>query len=232
MNLLVISGGGHPYHESTPVLLDFLGKDGHEVKMTDDASILTTDEMGEFDALVFNTRREFDAASDTDMTLTENQRIALSQYVGGGHGFVCIHISGCRPKDWQEYHDITGGGWISGESYHPPYGQFTVNVSDSDHPCAEGIEDFVTNDELYMNIATKSGNDVFLTASAEDGTHAWGPNRAPTFMPGGAYDLAWTRTYGNGKVFKTTLGHNGLSFQTPQFQRLVLNGVNWVTDKG
>ena len=188
--------------------------------------------MKDFDALVFNTRREFDAASDTDMTLTENERIALSQYVGGGHGFVCIHISGCRPKDWREYHDITGGGWISGESYHPPYGQFTVNVSDSDHPCAEGIEDFVTNDELYMNIATKSGNDVFLTASAEDGTHAWGPDRAPTFMPGGAYDLAWTRAYGNGKVFKTTLGHNGLSFQTPQFQRLVLNGVNWVTDKG
>ncbi len=232
MNLLVISGGGHPYHESTPVLLDFLGKDGHEVQMSEDASILTTDAMKEFDALVFNTRREFDAASDTDMTLTENERIALSQYVGGGHGFVCIHISGCRPRDWREYHDITGGGWISGESYHPPYGQFTVNVSDSDHPCAEGIEDFVTNDELYMNIATKSGNDVFLTGSSEDGTHAWGPDRAPTFMPGGAYDLAWTRSYGNGKVFKTTLGHNGLSFQTPQFQRLVLNGVNWVTDKG
>ena len=232
MNLLVISGGGHPYHESTPVLLDFLGKNGHEVQMSEDASILTTDAMKEFDALVFNTRREFDAASDTDMTLTENERIALSQYVGGGHGFVCIHISGCRPRDWHEYHDITGGGWISGESYHPPYGQFTVNVSDSNHPCAEGISDFVTNDELYMNIATKSGNDVFLTASAEDGTHAWGPDRAPTFMPGGAYDLAWTRSYGNGKVFKTTLGHNGLSFQTPQFQRLVLNGVNWATDKG
>ena len=232
MNLLVISGGGHPYHESTPVLLDFLGKDGHEVKMTEDATILTTDEMKEFDALVFNTRREFDAARDMDMTLEENERVALSQYVGGGHGFVCIHISGCRPADWREYHDITGGGWISGESYHPPYGQFTVNVSNSDHPCAEGIEDFVTNDELYMNIATLPGNDVFLTGASEDGTHAWGPDRAPTFMPGGAYDLAWTRNYGNGKVFKTTLGHNGLSFETPQFQRLILNGVNWVTDKG
>ena len=232
MNLLVISGGGHPYHESTPVLLDFLAKDGHEVQMTEDASILTTDAMKEFDALVFNTRREFDAARDMDTTLEENERVALSQYVGGGHGFVCIHISGCRPADWHEYHDITGGGWISGESYHPPYGQFTVNVSNSDHPCAEGIGDFVTNDELYMNIASRPGNDVFLTAEAEESTHAWGPDRAPTFMPGGAYDLAWTRGYGNGKVFKTTLGHNGLSFQTPQFQRLVLNGVNWVTDKG
>ena len=226
MNLLVISGGGHPYHESTPALLDFLGKDGHEVQMTEDASVLTTEAMNEFDALVFNTRRE------QELTLEESERIALSQYVGGGHGFVCIHISGCKPAEWPEYHDITGGGWITGESYHPPYGQFTVNVSASDHPCAEGIEDFVTNDELYMNIAARPGNDVFLTGSSEDGTHAWGPNREETFMPGGTYDLAWTRSYGNGKVFKTTLGHNGLSFQTPQFQRLILNGVNWVTDKG
>ncbi len=148
MNLLVISGGGHPYHESTPVLMDFLGKDGHEVRMTEDASILTTDEMQEFDALVFNTRREL------ELTLQENERVGLTQYVGGGHGFVCLHISGCRPAAWPEYHDLTGGGWITGESYHPPYGQFTVSVSDSDHPCAEGIGDFVTNDELYMNIAS------------------------------------------------------------------------------
>ena len=68
--------------------------------------------------------------------------------------------------------------------------------------------------------------DEGLTADAEDGTFMWGGQ--PTFMPGGTYPLAWTRNYGNGKIFKTTLGHNGLSFRTPQFQRLILNGVNWV----
>ena len=49
------------------------------------------------------------------------------------------------------------------------------------------------------------------------------------FMAGGTYPMAWTRNYGNGKVFKTTLGHNGLSVQNEQFQRLILNGVNWTT---
>ena len=39
----------------------------------------------------------------------------------------------------------------------------------------------------------------------------------------------WTRSFGNGKVFVTLLGHNGLSFQTPEFQKIVLNGVNWAT---
>ncbi len=180
--------------------------------------------MREFDALVFNTRRE------GDMLLARDEQVGLTRFVGGGKGFVCIHISGCRPAEWQEYHDVTGGGWITGTSFHPPYGQFTVNVKNAKHPCAKGISDFMTNDELYMGIAVKPGNDVFLTGDAKDGTYVWGGKE--TFMPAGTFALAWTRTYGNGKVFKTTLGHNGLSFQTPQFQKLILNGIEWATSKG
>ena len=207
MNLLVISGGQHPYHESTPVLEDFLKAGGHEVRVTEDAGVLESDGMKDYDALVFNTRRE------GELTLAKDEQVALTQFIGGGKGFVCIHIAGCRPEGWPEYHDITGGGWISGTSTHPPYGQFAVEVKDTGHPCAEGITDFVTNDELYTKLGWKLGNDVFLTAELE----------------GEAHPIAWTRVYGSGRVFKTTLGHNGLSFQTPQLQRLILNGVRWVT---
>ena len=114
MNLLVLSGGNHPYHESTPVLLDFLRQDGHEIQVTEDSNILATEAMEDFDALVFNTRREL------ELTLTREEQMALTQYIGSGGGFVCIHISGCRPANWAEYHDVTGGGWMTGESYHPP----------------------------------------------------------------------------------------------------------------
>ena len=41
MKLLVMSGGRHPYHESTPVLEEFLKANGHEVSVTEDASVLT-----------------------------------------------------------------------------------------------------------------------------------------------------------------------------------------------
>ena len=223
MNLLVLSGGGHPYHESTPILEELLKGAGHEVQVTEDARILVSEGMAEYDALVFNTRRE------QELTLAGDERIALTQFVGGGKGFVCIHISGCRPADWPEYHDVIGGGWVTGHSAHPPYGQFTISVKNADHPCAEGIEEFVTNDELYMQLSWKPGNDVFLTADLAEGTHPWGGK--PTPMAGGTYPMAWTRSYGSGRVFNTTLGHNGLSFQTPQFQRLILNGVNWATSK-
>ena len=209
MKLLVVSGGRHPYHESTPILEDFLKAAGHEVTVTEDAGILASDQMRGYDGLVFNTRRE------AELTLAANERVGVTRFIGGGKGFVCIHIAGCRPESWPEYHDVTGGGWVTGTSTHPPYGQFTVKVTQSDHPCADGIGDFVTNDELYIKLALKPGNDVLLTAD----------------LDGEAKPMAWTRKYGNGRVFKTTLGHNGLSFQTPQFQRLVLNGVSWVTSR-
>ena len=209
MNLLVISGGQHPYEESTPILRVFLKEAGHEVEVTEDTRALVSEGMGEYDALVFNTARV------GDLELPKDEQIAMTQFIGGGHGFVCIHFSGILPDGWPEYDDVTGGGWIRGVSTHPPYGQFTVKVKEAAHPCAQGIADFVTNDELYTKLSWKPGNEVFLTADLE----------------GEAYPMAWTRSYNRGRVFNTALGHNGLSFQTPAFQRLILNGVMWTTAK-
>ena len=231
MKLLVISGGRHPYEESTPILESFLKGAGHEVTVTEDASPLADrSAMSGYDALVFNTRRE-NVPDFGDWTLSESQMQGLKDYVSGGGGFVCIHIATCVAAAWPEYHDITGGGWISGTSYHPPYGEFTVNVSQAGHPGAAGIADFSTNDELYMNLAIKDGNNVFITGAAEDGTWPWGPDRSPTHMPGGTYPLGWTRQYGDGNVFVLLLGHDGRSFETPEFQKLVLNGVDWAAAK-
>jgi len=229
MKLLVISGGRHPYEESTPILGVFLKSAGHDVTITEDASVLGKPaDMNAYDALVFNTRRE-NIPDYADLALSETEQVGLKDFISSGKGFVCIHIAGCLPDTWPGYHDITGGGWISGKSFHPPYGKFTVNVSDSKHAGVHGVADFTTNDELYMGLASRDGNDVFLTGTAEDATHPWGPERQPMQMPGGTFPLGWTRKYGDGKVFVLLLGHDGQSFQTPEFQKIVLNGVDWAT---
>lgn len=227
MDLLVISGGRHPYGESTPALEGFLRGAGHKVTVTEDASVLADGaRMGGYDAVVFNTRRE-NLPDFGDWALGGAERDGLMRYVGSGKGFVCLHIAGCAPADWPEYHELTGGGWVTGTSYHPPYGEMRVRVDNPAHAGAAGVSDFVTSDELYMGIRFNEGNDVFLTGDAEDGTWPWGPERAPVFMPGGTYPLGWTRGYGRGKVFVLLLGHDGRSFETPEFQRIVLNGVAW-----
>ena len=229
MKLLVISGGRHPYAESTPILNEFLTAAGHDVTVTEDASVLANAaELNTFDAMVFNTRRE-NIAGFGDWALEPAECEGMASYISSGKGFVCLHISTCLSATWPEYHNITGGGWISGASYHPPYGEFTVNVSQPEHPGVKGVSDFSTNDELYMGLAYGEGNDIFLSGDSEEGTWPWGPNRDPMFMAGGTYPLAWTRSYGDGKVFVLLLGHDGRSFETPEFQQIVLNGVEWAT---
>ena len=229
MKLLVISGGRHPYEESTPVLEGFLKAAGHDVTITDDPSVLgKAAEMNAYDALVFNTLR-VNSPNFEHMALSENEQLGMKEFISSGKGFICIHISGSLPEAWPEYHDITGGGWIGGTSFHPPYGKFSVTVSDSRHAGVRGVTDFETNDELYMGLAIKGGNDVFLTGTAEGGTHPWGPDRQPMDMPGGTFPLGWTRKYGDGKVYVLLLGHDGQSCQTAEFQKIVLNGVDWVT---
>lgn len=208
MNLLVISGGKHPYHQSTPVLIDFLKSANHTVDLTENPAVLLADKMQRYDALIFNTRRV------EELTLTLEQRAAMAKYIEGGKGFICIHCAGGLPEDWPEYHDITGGGWVySGMSTTPGYGQFQITVKDDGNPCASNISDFITNDELYMNLGWRQDNDVFLACQ-------FGEISQP---------VAWTRKYGKGRVLKTTLGHDGLAFRTPEFQQLILNGVNWTT---
>jgi hypothetical protein len=229
MKLLIISGGRHPYEESTPVLERFLKGAGHDITVTEDPSVLANaPDLNSYDALVFNTRRE-NIPDFGEWALSSSEQNGMKDFISSGKGFVCLHISTCLPGGWPEYHDITGGGWISGTSFHPPYGRFTVNISNSGHPGVNGVAEFDTDDELYMGLAITEGNDVFLTGHTENGTHPWGPDRAPKDMPGGTFPLGWTRRYGQGKVFTLLLGHDGKSFESPEFQQIVLNGVNWST---
>ena len=209
MQLLVISGGRHPYQETTPVLEGFLVGAGHTVAVTEDASVLADGvAMTEFDAVVLNTRRE-NLPDFGDWALSGAEWEGLKRFVMSGRGFVCLHIAGCAAADWPEFDDITGGGWITGVSYHPPYGEMLVRVDNPAHVGVVGVSDFVTRDELYMGIRFREGNDVFLTGDAEDGTWPWGAERAPVFMAGGTFPLAWTRGYGRGRVFVLLLGHDG-----------------------
>ena len=76
MKLLVITGGRHPYEESTPVLEGFLKGAGHDVTVSEDASVLADSAgMSAYDALVFNTRRE-NAADFAELKLSLGNRTA------------------------------------------------------------------------------------------------------------------------------------------------------------
>jgi type 1 glutamine amidotransferase len=208
--LLLLSGGRHPYHETSPILKEFLEKAGHTVSLSQAAEELTGD-LSSFNAIIFHTRRDKEAGND----FTPAKREAFRKYVHDGGGLVSVHIAPASCPDWPEMKKITGGGWVNGTSHHPPFGWFQVFVSNPAHPLAKGVSDFWTFDECYCGLDIQPGIDVFMHGVVEN-------EKRP---------LGWSHKYGKGKVANIALGHAGSSQQHPSFQRLILNSVDYVTAK-
>lgn len=205
--LLLLTGGRHPYEETTPVMTEFLSDAGHDVDVSESAEELEGDLSG-YDAIVLNTLRQ----EMTDNDLSDAQRSGFKDYVSGGGGLVAVHISAASAPDWPEMNKITGGGWVLGESWHPPFGWFQVYLNNPEHPLAAGVEPFWTYDECYCGLDIQPGIDVFMYGIVED-------EEKP---------LGWSFQYGDGTVANIALGHAGSSQQHPHFQRLILNSVDYV----
>ncbi len=208
MNLLLITGGKHPYEESTPVLQGFLEEAGHSVTLSESADELSSS-LSRFDAIVLNTLRQ----EATDNDLNDAQRSGFEGFVAGGGSLLSIHISAASCPEWSETKKITGGGWVLGESWHPPFGWFQVYIDQPNHPVAKGVSDFWTYDECYCGLDIQPGIDVFMHGVVE------GENKP----------LGWTHQYGQGKVVNIALGHAGSSQSHPQFQTLILNALNYLS---
>jgi type 1 glutamine amidotransferase len=207
MNLLLITGGKHPYEESTPVLQAFLEAAGHTTTLSESADELASDLSG-FDAIVLNTLRQ-DA---TENDLNDAQRSGFENFVSAGGSLLSVHISAGSCPEWAPMKKITGGGWVLGSSWHPPFGWFQVHIEQPDHPIAAGVEDFWTYDECYCGLDIQPGIDVFMHGIVE----------------GEIKPLGWTHSFGKGKVANIALGHAASSQQHPQFQKLILNTLNYL----
>jgi type 1 glutamine amidotransferase len=242
MKLLLITGGLHPYNQTTPIISKSLRSGGHTVRVSNSAKELSTPTVSGFDAIVLNTWRRNTFVEDVENLrrsyrwgavgndFTSSQRAGLKSFVESGGGLVSLHISPDSSPDWPEMKKLTGGGWVSGVSTHHRFGRLKVLVIKPSHPVAEGIDDFETEDELYTDMDLQPDIDVFLGAE----------------LDGVECPLAWTTSYGEGKVVNISLGHSGVSVgmlldghattcmcppRPPgPYQRLVLNAVNFVTN--
>ena len=49
MKILILSGGMHPFHQTTPILIHFLIEHGFEVNLTEDPNYLLTYDMTKYE---------------------------------------------------------------------------------------------------------------------------------------------------------------------------------------
>lgn len=140
--------------------------------------------------------------------------IASGIGLAGCHGGMCDAFRGAI-----EWSFMTGGQWVS----HPGNNgvEYEVNIVKGASPIVEGIEDFtLTSEQYYLHV--DPAIEVLATTHfpIADGPHV--KNR-PIEMP-----VAWTKRWGEGRVFYCSLGHNDAVFENyPSAELLMERGMLW-----
>lgn len=146
-------------------------------------------------------------------TLSDVAKRNLLNFVKGGKGFVVTHLGSASFKEWSEFRELCGRYWVMGKSGHGPRGVFKVEVVDDEHPITGGVEDFEADDELYAKLQGDAPIHVLVTAYSD-----WSKGEEP---------LAFIRTYGQGRVFHHTFGHDGKALDNRGVERLIVQGSEW-----
>ncbi len=220
--VFLLSGGQrrhHGYREQAFYLSNALENTGRfQVTIGEDAAIVETPAIRKYDLLIVLADRR-----DPEFKYTKGQQEAIFEFVRSGHGYVSIHGADNAASDWlPTWKEMLGGvfshhGLPDGRTRK---GSFTVKIVDTSSPVTRGLKDFPIKDELYYHLQMMP--DVQPLATIEYQGEAW--------------PVAWTRTFGKGRVFHTTMGHRDFGqnkddpLRDPNLLRLVIQGAEWVAE--
>ena len=206
------------------------GWDGHEPKLTSKRFAGLLEKNG-YEATIFDSLDclgALEALMQVDLlvacwTMGEIKReytVNVAKAVGAGMGLAGCHGGMCdafrQDTEWQF---ITGGQWVS----HPGGDgvEYMVNICKGSSPIVEGLEDFpVCSEHYYLHV--DPAIEVLATTRFPSVTYYHISNK-PVDMP-----VAWTKFWGNGRVFYTSLGHHDDVFdKSPTAQVLMERGMLW-----
>jgi type 1 glutamine amidotransferase len=206
-------------HEVIPASREILKRIGEtpprfEVTASDDVSVFTAENLRRYGAVMFFTSGE--------LPMSGRHKQVLTDFVRDGGGFLAVHSATDTFYQWPEYGRLIGGYF----DQHPWHQEVRI-IADRFDPLVSFIgPSLVIVDEIYQIRDFAAGSHVVLRLdpSSVDLTrehvrhHPWG------------WPLAWTRSYGNGRVFYTALGHDESVWRDTRFQTLLRNAVIWTTN--
>jgi uncharacterized protein len=173
-----------------------------------------------------------------------NLREQLEQYVKNGGGLVVVHAADNSFPDWQGFNQMIGiGGWRgrsekSGSMWYFKDGKlvsdnspgpagahgnrlpFQVKTRAPEHPIMKGLPRAWMHgaDELYATLRGPGENmTVLATAHSDPSNHGSGHDE-PILM---------VLSYGKGRIFHTTLGHDVAALSCSGFITTYQRGAEW-----
>lgn len=213
---LIAWGGwdGHEPKQVSEIFKGILENEGYEVELSD--TLTAYDDLEKLMGL------DLIVPCWTMSTIEKNQLNNVLAAVESGVGLAGCHGGMCdsfrQETQWQF---MTGAQWVA----HPGNQDVTYSVNikkNSSSPIISGISDFdITSEQYYIHV------DPCVNVLAT--------TRFPTFdgphSSNGAVDIpvAYTKMWGKGKVFYSSLGHVASAFDIPEVKQLMHNGFLWAS---
>ena len=209
-----------------------------------DMSFLTPEYLAQFDGLMLMT--------NGNLPLTEAQKRAIVDYVRNGKALVGVHCASLTLYDYPEFGEVLGGYYRRSIIPTAIVGQKlgVLKVEDASHPAtkmfggswpvAEEFYQFGTAvwdaskpteqisqvGRLHIPMAfSRDRVHVLLSLDTEKTDLS---DLGPEVVKGGDYPQAWSRTFGKGRSFYTSLGHREDIWSTDKkFRAHVTGGIRW-----
>jgi type 1 glutamine amidotransferase len=140
----------------------------------------------------------------------------LLDAVASGVGIAGFHGGmGDAFHDACDYQFMVGGQFVAHPDGIKDYG---VTITDRDSPLTAGLDDFAMHSEQYYMHVDPS-NHVLATTTFSPASAPW--------VDGCVMPVAWTRRWGDGDVFYSSLGHTTADLQVPEVGELQRRGMLW-----
>ena len=158
--------------------------------------------------------------------LNPAQRGKFEAYMRAGGNAMVVHRAAITPPDaWPWYEKLVGRRFVN----HPMVQTGVVDTVDSGFPATFGLpERWIWSDEFYVTTnpyEVRIDTVLGVDESSYDPTLIW-PGQTVKGM-GKDHPIAWRHRHENGRVFVTTLGHNGEMYRDPQYLGHLLGGIYW-----
>ena len=169
-----------------------------------------------------------------DGTMSEQQKKDLLSFVrDDGKGLVVGHAAGVAftkrdaTLNWPEWGDLIGGlmDRVDGHS-----GEFRANakilVDDPAFPGAMsfGSTSFMFDEQHPVLMAPYSRNTVHVIWRLDPASLT---EQQRAMRPDGDFPVVWARQYGKGRVLNIGWGEFEVTWDSPGFQKMVLEGIKW-----
>ncbi len=170
-----------------------------------------------FDALVFA-----NASGELDMDASQKKDM-MSFIKEDGKGFVGIHSPLDANYGWPEYGEMIGGRFDE-----HPWDTFNAPMikEDPDFPAVRHFpRAFVKYDEIYQPKEwSRSNVNVVLSLDASKLDYK---NNPQIHRQDHDFPIAWSKLYGKGRVFYSTLGHTEESWDDPDIRTMYFEAIKW-----